>query len=174
MARKTDKEKKKKTPKVKKPRKSRAKPKSEHKKDGRPTDYKRTYPKIVYKLCLLGMIDKELAKFFGVGITALNSWKKKHLKFKMSISEGREMADANVTLSLYKRATGAVVDDTYFSSHQGKVTATKTKKHYPPETRAAEIWLTNRQRKRWATEEGDSGEQYKEPSLNISVSPSKK
>ena len=54
----------------------------------------------------------------------INRWKEAHPSFRESILDGREKADAHVANSLYHKAKGG-------------------------DTRAAEIWLRNRQSSRW-------------------------
>ena len=114
---------------------------------GRKSAYKEEFNKQAYQLCLLGLIDEELAKTFGVSFQTLNTWKKKHPKFLESIKEGRENADSNVAKSLYKKAMGYTYYETSRKKVNGKIVETKTvKKHQPPDTAAAFIWLKNRTR----------------------------
>ena len=73
---------------------------------GRPTDYKDEYCNDVYKLCLLGATDKEIADFFEVDERTINNWKVAHPEFFQSIKKGKVKADAEVAERLYKRAVG--------------------------------------------------------------------
>ena len=100
---------------------------------GRPTKYKEEYNEHAYKLCLLGYIDEDLAKFFEVDVSTINNWKIEYPKFFESIKSGKEVADANVAESLYKRANGfrykevtqeLISDDTQKARHEGKVELT--------------------------------------------------
>jgi transcriptional regulator with XRE-family HTH domain len=116
---------------------------------GRPTKYKDEYPDQAYKLCLLGHTDAELAEFFEVAESTINEWKSKHEEFSESIKKGKAIADAEVAVSLYKRATGYSHPDVHFSSYEGKVTKTDYVKQYPPDPTAAIFWLKNRQAKLW-------------------------
>jgi hypothetical protein len=116
---------------------------------GRPTDYKKEYETQVYKLCLLGATDVEIADFFGIRESTLNNWKKKHPQFMESIKKGKDMADATVSESLYKRANGYSHKDTDIRVIDEKVVKTPLTKHYPPDTAAAIFWLKNRQSKKW-------------------------
>jgi len=114
---------------------------------GRPTDYRDEYTQEAYRLCLLGMIDSQLADFFEVSEQTLNTWKKKHPEFLESLRDGRIVADANVAQSTYKRALGYDKDG----------------KHYPGEVKAQQIWLNNRQRGLWKdrqTVEHDTTENF--------------
>ena len=117
---------------------------------GRPTEYKESYPDQVYKLCLLGATDKEIADFFGVSEQTLNTWKDKHKEFLESLMRGKMLADANVAKSLYHRALGYKHIETITATFQGKITDTMdVTKHYPPDTPAATLWLKNRQPTKW-------------------------
>jgi hypothetical protein len=116
---------------------------------GRPTDYKEEYNEQVYKLCLLGATDIEIADFIGVCEATINNWKKDYPKFLESIKDGKIKADAEIAESLYNRAKGYQHPDTHISNYQGEITETPIIKHYPPDTGAAMAWLKNRQPKLW-------------------------
>lgn len=116
---------------------------------GRPTDYKPEYAEQTYKLCLMGMTDAELGSFFGVSEVTINAWKNEHPEFLKSMRAGKEMADAEVSVSLYQRALGYSHPEVHISNYQGMITETPLTKHYPPDTAAASLWLRNRQSGKW-------------------------
>lgn len=120
---------------------------------GRPTAYKPEYAVQAYRYALLGATDAEMADFFGVSEQTLNSWKTKHLKFLESIKEGKEIADAKVAESLYNRANGYTCPETkaqwVHDENGGHWEYAEMRKHYPPDTQAASLWLRNRQKARW-------------------------
>ncbi len=116
---------------------------------GRPTKYLPEYNEQVTKLCKLGATDKDLADFFGVCEKTINNWKEQHPDFLQSIKEGKEIADATVADSLFKRSTGYSHDAIHFSQSDGFVTETPYIKHYPPDSVAAMFWLKNRRPKDW-------------------------
>lgn len=118
-------------------------------KRGRPTSYQEEYAEQAYKLCLLGATDKEMADFFGVEEKTLNNWKKAVPEFLQSITRGKEIADANVAERLYERAIGYTHPEEKIFQNAGEVIRAETKKHYPPDTQAASLWLRNRQKGRW-------------------------
>ena len=112
---------------------------------GRPTKYEEEYNKRAYDYCLLGAIDEQLAVFFDVSVTTLNTWKKLYPDFLASIKKGKEIADLEVTKSLKKRASGMklkkqVVKDGDIIEIEDEI---------PPDTAAAIFWLKNRQPKIW-------------------------
>lgn len=135
---------------------------------GSPTKWKDQFLKDAEKLCLLGMTDAELAVYFEVCEDTINTWKKVHIKFGRVLKESREIADANVAKRLYKRAMGYshpdtqakwvesdVFDpDTETYRKEGRWEYAKLTKHYPPDTKAASMWLYNRQRRRWRDRAG--------------------
>lgn len=111
---------------------------------GRPTDYKKEYNGQVYKLCLLGAIDKEIADFFDIAESTLNNWKEKFPKFMESIRQGKTIANADVAESLYKRACGYEHKEDKIFNDGGTALIVPTIKRYPPDTGAAMAFLKNR------------------------------
>lgn len=117
---------------------------------GRPTKYDEAYAEQVYKLCLLGATDKEIADFFDVAESTINKWKLEYDEFSESIRRGKVQADAQVADSLYQRACGySHPEDKIFNNNGREPTIVPTIKHYPPDTQAALIWLKNRQKDKW-------------------------
>jgi hypothetical protein len=116
---------------------------------GRPSKFDPKMLEQVEKLCMLGATDKEMADFFEVSEQTFYTWKHEHPEFLEALRNGKEEADANVASRLYARAIGYEHDDVHISNYQGVVTQTPIRKHYPPDTAAAIIWLKNRQPKRW-------------------------
>ena len=116
---------------------------------GRPTKYKPEYKEQVYKLCLLGATDADIANFFDISEATLNNWKIEHPDFLESIKNGKVHADATVAESLYKRANGYEHEDVDIKMYEGEIIKTKLIKHYPPDTTAGIFWLKNRRPKDW-------------------------
>ncbi len=124
-------------------------------KQGRPTKYVKIYDEQVFKLCLLGADDKQIADFFEVDLATINRWKKSHITFCESIKAGKVQADTDVAMTLYKRAMGyshpdeeikVVSDGGGMGSSIERVPVTKV---YPPDVTAAIFWLKNRQPRQW-------------------------
>jgi transposase-like protein len=117
---------------------------------GRPSKFKDEYIIQVYKLCLLGATDKELADFFDIDEATLNRWKTQHPEFCKSLKRGKMQADATVAEKLYHRATGYEHPEVITATFQGEITDTmEVTKHYAPDTTAAIFWLKNRQPQLW-------------------------
>lgn len=141
-------------------------------KSGAPSKYKQEYCEQVFKLCLLGATDKEIADFFNVKESTINNWKVYHPEFLESIKKGKLNADAEVANSLYKRALGFEYDEITYekinidvdgieeaTDEDIKTEAYKKKivsKMIVPDVAAQNIWLKNRrgkvakQAQRWA------------------------
>jgi hypothetical protein len=117
---------------------------------GRPTSYRPEYAEQAYKLCLLGLTDKEMADIFGVSEQTLNAWKPEFPEFLESIVKGKTIADANVAESLYKRATGYTGTKVVTANVAGVISDIKEVPDYVgPDTQAASLWLRNRQSAKW-------------------------
>lgn len=125
--------------------------------------FRKEHVERAYKLCLLGLTDKDLAEAFGVKENTIYSWTYKHEAFAQALRKGRQEADANVAKSLYQRAVGYSYEDTQIFkrrvteyNEEGKPVTSYDEfvpvpviKHLPPDTKAAVKWLANRQRSRW-------------------------
>jgi hypothetical protein len=118
-------------------------------KRGRPSKYKEEYAEMAYKFALLGIPDKRMCLFFEVCEDTFNEWKKQHPNFSESLTRGKEIADAEVAKSLYERAIGYSHKEEKIFCHNGEIIRAETIQHYPPETKAAALWLKNRQGKYW-------------------------
>ena len=116
---------------------------------GRPTKYKDEYCKQVYKLCLLGATDKEIADYFEVTESTLNLWKQEHKDFSESLKSGKVDADTKVAQSLYNRAKGYDQKTDKIFQYQGTPVIIPTVEHVQADTTAAIFWLKNRQPKQW-------------------------
>lgn len=111
--------------------------------------YKPECDEKAFKLSLLGYVDRELAEHFNIAESTLYEWKKRHPSFAEAIANGKELADAEVAHGLYQRAIGMTLPDVHVSAFQGDVIVTPLTKHIAPDPKAAEVWLRNRQSKRW-------------------------
>lgn len=117
---------------------------------GRPTKYLgRDTDDTAYRLALLGATDDEIAEFFGIARSTLYLWKQKTPSFSDALTRGKEIADADVAVSLLERAKGYDYETTHVSAFQGDVTLTPIKAHVPPDVGAIKMWLSNRRPKTW-------------------------
>lgn len=118
-------------------------------KEGRPTKFAPEMLTQVEKLCMLGAKDTELADFFEVAESTINEWKITHPEFSESLMKGKQLADAHVAHSLYKRATGYEHEDVDIKMYEGQIIETSLIKHYPPNPTSMIFWLKNRRPKDW-------------------------
>lgn len=73
---------------------------------GRPTKYNPEMLKQVRKLIMLGATEAKIAEYYEVNISNFRKWKVKLPEFRAVISQAKEDFNANVSGSLYHRATG--------------------------------------------------------------------
>lgn len=125
--------------------------------------YRVEHSEKAYGLCLLGLNNEQLAWSFDVTRSTIDDWAKTYPEFKDALYRGREGADAEVAMSLRRRAIGYTHD-----SEELKVVAQgdgmgsvverhKIIKHYPPSEVAAIFWLKNRQKASWKNDPGTGG-----------------
>lgn len=130
---------------------------------GRPSLYRTEYADQVFKLCLLGATDKDLAEFFEVCEATINNWKLDYPDFRVQLKAGKKQADMHIANKLFNRAEGArwteetavkVKIDHY--DDLGKKIRTEEhveivplQKGAAPDTTAIIFWLKNRDPKRW-------------------------
>lgn len=119
-------------------------------KAGAKTKYTSKYSEQAYKLCLLGATDPDLADFFEVAVSTISKWKLDFPEFSEALKRGKQMADANVSESLYKRATGYTHKAVKIFNDEGTPMVVPYEEHYPPDPTSMIFWLKNRQRHKWA------------------------
>jgi hypothetical protein len=115
-----------------------------------PTKWNPQRVKQVFELALLGATDEEVARVMDVDINTINLWKRTHPEFLQSMNAGKLAADAKVAHSLYKRATGFWIEEMHVCMYRGEVIQTPVMKYYPPDSWAANKWMSIRQRTRWS------------------------
>lgn len=118
-------------------------------KGGRPTRWRREYDDQVYRLCLLGYSDEKIAAFYGVCEATVNNWKRDHPTFLERLRAGKAIADGHVVSALMQRALGYSHPEVDIKVVNGEIVKTHLTKHYPPDTPAIALWLTNRQPEMW-------------------------
>lgn len=119
---------------------------------GRPIKYEGSITdNKVYKLCLLGATDKEIADIIGIAEATLYEWKNKYISLSEAMKRGKREADAEVAESLYKKATGKLKTTEIKESvdKDGNIERTITEKENMPDTVAQIFWLKNRDPNRW-------------------------
>jgi hypothetical protein len=107
----------------------------------RKTKYKQEFAEEAYKQCLLGKTDKQLAAYFGVSESTLNSWKKRFPEFSERVAAGKDRADGEVVAMLYKRCMGYTIEE---RTGEPKKLTKIVQKHVLPDITAIMFWLRTR------------------------------
>lgn len=122
---------------------------------GRPTTYDPDFhPEWARKFALMGATGEEIAHHLEISPRTFEVWKVKHPEFMQSIKDGGAKADAQVSDKLHQRAMGYVKTvEQAFKVKKGKdlevVEIVTLKQEEAPDTKAATLWLSNRQRNKW-------------------------
>jgi hypothetical protein len=116
---------------------------------GRPTLYRPELAELARRLALLGLTNNEMASAMNVEVGAIQQWKVDHPEFRKAIERGGVHADAKVAQSTYHRALGYRAPAVKIMQHEGEPIIVPYTEHYPPDTQAARLWLTNRQPEKW-------------------------
>lgn len=119
---------------------------------GRPTKYREEYNTIAERLALGGYSDERIAQVLGVSKQTFYEWQKKHPDFLDCLMKGKELAVAEVSVSLFKRAKGYETEEVRQEIDPATKTITKitkTKKKIPPDTSAATLFLKAKNPKHW-------------------------
>lgn len=96
------------------------------------------------QLAMLGMINDQIADFYGVTDTTFDNWIRDIPELKAVLVENREMADAKVASSLFRRAVGyEYVEEMEEKGPDGRKRRVTTK-HVPGDVNAQSLWLRNR------------------------------
>lgn len=103
---------------------------------------------LVRMIAMRGADDTELARTFGVTLPVWKAWREQYPSLNDSIDKGRMVPDAEVTVSLYKRAIGYdYVEDAAVGGRDPCVL--EVKRHSPPDVGAIKYWLNNRKSEHW-------------------------
>ena len=108
------------------------------------------FPEQVMAVAMRGLTDAEMAAVFGISPSLMKSWKRFYPDFADAIEKGRTRADARVVQALFDRAIGYKHPEVRLAQFEGEFTDERVvTKHYPPDTGAIKMWLTNRQKEHW-------------------------
>lgn len=121
---------------------------------GQPTKFQDKYIHFAYVACKEGgFTDLKLAELFKVSKATINNWKKDYPHFLDSIKKGKDEWDcASAEKSMLKRVVGFRYTETTREANiiKGGLSITKkVSKFIPPDVKACDIWLCNRNPKRW-------------------------
>lgn len=116
---------------------------------GRPSSYRPEYCKLAHNYCLLGATKAQLAQFFEVTSRTIDNWLATIPEFRDEVQRGRNIADAKVADSLYRRAVGYEHEVEGVFGRPGQMRVVRYKKCHPPQTEACIHWLRNRRPQDW-------------------------
>ena len=130
---------------------------------GRPPIYHEGLDENVRRLCLLGLSDQEIAEYLGINDKTMWQWDNDHPSFCNARKEGRVKADARVAAALYDRAIGMTYKEQQIvrlkkNRDEEEAKIMEVDKVIIPDTHAAALWLSNRQRGRWSIKPIVAGE----------------
>lgn len=114
-----------------------------------------TMPLIAEQCARDGMIDSQIWGVLGIAKNTYYKFQREHPEFKEAIARGKKPVNIMVENMLLKRAMGYDVEETHKDlkfDAEGKPipSAIRTvKRHIPPDQRAIESWLYNRDPERW-------------------------
>jgi len=126
------------------------------------TPYNEAFAAQATKLCLLGVTNRDLAAFFGIGIRTLAQWKKDQPDFALAIAHGKKVADMEVAVSLYSATIDRVITtkqaikckEIYYDENgkrveKERIEIVEVEKHIPADFRSQQFWLRNRNPAQW-------------------------
>jgi hypothetical protein len=107
------------------------------------------HPRWAFKFALNGDTNAEMAAAFGVGERCFEEWMQKHAELKEQVQQGRHFTKAEVSHAVYRAAKGYSHPAVKIMSHMGDVIVEPYIERYPPNMAAAEMFLNNRDPKKW-------------------------
>lgn len=128
--------------------------------------------KEISKLAEHGATNVQICNLLGISEAVLYVYQEKYIELKEAVTRVKAEANSIVESALFKRACGYDYEE---SDEHSQVTTTATgskktitrKKHIPPDTAAATMWLKNRNRKEWS----DNSDLTLHKPLQVVISP---
>lgn len=98
-----------------------------------------------------GLIDSEIARRMGISLSTLYNYKNEYPILAEALNRAKAEADFVIKESLYKKAKGFFYEEIEeILNDEGEVLRTKRiRKYSPPDTKAAQMWLQNREPDEW-------------------------
>lgn len=119
------------------------------KKAGAPTKFNELVKNKILELTAQGRSFEETAEIIGISTSTLYLWVNEKQEFSIAFREARAIADDLVEAALFQRAIGYKHKAQKWFQHEGHSWAEEYQEQYPPDTKAAQFWLTNRRPKDW-------------------------
>lgn len=115
----------------------------------KPSKYKPEFAEQARKLCELGAIDADLARFFEINLRTVRYWRAQHPEFAEACKIGKAPADDRVERSLYQRACGHSYMAQKVVVAAGVAQVVDYREDCPPDVAACIFWLKNRRGDEW-------------------------
>lgn len=119
------------------------------------TEYSRkTHPKAIRKIALLGLSQEESAEYLGISLSIFRRWLTEYPEFRVAWNEGARVVDADVANALLTSALGYnytknTIKEKESDEFGDSSETTVEDMHVPGNVQAQMFWLANRQRKNW-------------------------
>lgn len=104
---------------------------------------------LMRRACVAGCTDTQMATIFGTSRETIWRWRHTHEDFAEFIKEHKKTSNRKVVEALYERATGYTATINKAMVVKGEILIVETQEHYPPDIKAAEIILYNREPEEW-------------------------
>jgi hypothetical protein len=142
--------------------------KKNHAKLGRPTKRTKELDTAIIHLAGLGYTNVEIAEAVGIAEWTLQAWIRDDESLSQAVKSAKRLVDSEVEQALLKRAKGLAIKKTQFATFQGQITDREEYEEIiPPDTRAIEFWLKNRQPERWTEKKTIAHEGVKGIDINF-------
>lgn len=117
---------------------------------GRPSKWSESMEDKILYWASRGYKESLICQECGINMQTLANWKKKYPVFFESLKDAKQIMNNRVESSLLQRARGYKLRKTVLAQHQGIFTdEQEVIENLPPDVRAAETWLNNRNPNRW-------------------------
>jgi transposase-like protein len=109
------------------------------------------FPAIAKALAEHGATQEEVAARLGITSRQLRTWRAQYPELRDAMDAGNDVFDTRVERALAERAIGfyETWEEEKFNPVTGRKELLVHREYYPPDTKAARIWLTNRKRNDW-------------------------
>lgn len=109
-----------------------------------------TFPLLIEGYAREGLIEEDICKKLGVGVTTFNRYKQDYPEVLEALKRGKAPVDFEVESALLKKALGySYESEKIIESEKDGRRTEKTIVHVPPDTTAQIFWLKNRKPAEW-------------------------
>lgn len=108
------------------------------------------HPRLAESFARLGASVADMAAAFGVEPEHVAAWMEEHAEFRRAVTRGSVWSDMEVAESLFKRATGYIIEEDKIVKTPDGYEVVPIRKHIPSAIAAATWWLKNRRRTEWS------------------------